>query len=156
VLVAWSELHDSMQYFERWKQYNEEAAQALKAGGREALVSLMRADAGKRIYRVVPVDSQVREKVIQMFASHPLEEYRHGMLEFGSSVPDLIPAFRALDLPVLGLCGSDDPYPDRPEVLAQMKHFREAPAIAGAARFVHWERPHEFNAVVRAFLRQLA
>jgi pimeloyl-ACP methyl ester carboxylesterase len=156
VLVAWSELHDSMQYFERWKQYNEEAARALQAGGREALVSLMRADAGKRIYRVVPVDSPVREKVIQMFASHPLEEYRHGMLEFGSSVPDLIPAFRALDLPVLGLCGSDDPYPDRPEVLAQMKHFREAPAIAGAARFVHWERPHEFNAVVRAFLRQLA
>jgi 3-oxoadipate enol-lactonase len=156
VLVAWSELHDSMQYFERWKQYNEEAAQVIQAGGCEAFLSLLRADAGKRIYRVVPVDSPVREKVIQMFASHPLEEYRHGMLEFGSSVPDLIPAFRALDLPVLGLCGSDDPYPDRPEVLAQMKNFREAPAIAGAARFVHWERPHEFNAVVRAFLRQLA
>jgi 3-oxoadipate enol-lactonase len=155
VLVAWSELHDSMQYFHRWKQYNEEAAQVLESRGREAFVSLLRADAGKRIYRVVPLDSPVREKAIQMFASHPLEEYRRGMLEFGSSVPDLVPAFRALDLPVLGLCGSDDPYPDRPEVLAGMKNFREAPSIAGAGRFVHWERPSEFNAVVRGFLRQL-
>ena len=76
-----------------------------------------------------------------MFASHPIEEYRRGMLEFGSSVPDLVPAFRELDLPVLGLCGADDPYPDKPEVLAGMKGFREAPSIAGAGRFVHWERP---------------
>jgi 3-oxoadipate enol-lactonase len=156
VLVAWSELHDSMQYFHRWKQYNEEAAKVLQSGGREAFVSLLRADGGKRIYRVIPIESPVREKAIQMFASHPLEEYRHGMLEFGSSVPDLVPAFRALDLPVLGLCGCNDPYPDRPEVLAGMKNFREAPSIAGAGRFVHWERPSEFNAVVRAFLRQLA
>ena len=119
-------------------------------------MSLLRADGGKRIYRVLPVESPVREKAIQMLASHPPAEYRHGMLEFGSSVPDLVPAFRALDLPVLGLCGSDDPYPDRPEVLAGMKNFREAPSIAGAGRFVHWERSREFNAVVRAFLRQLA
>jgi pimeloyl-ACP methyl ester carboxylesterase len=101
------------------------------------------------------VDSPVREKVIQMFASHPLEEYRHGMLEFGSSVPDLVPAFRAIELPVLGLCGADDPYPDQPEVLAGMKGFREAPSIAGAGRFVHWEQPRAFNAVVREFLRTL-
>ena len=128
----------------------------LETRGREAFVSLLRADGGKRIYRVIPVDLPVREKAIEMFASHPLEEYRHGMLEFGSSVPDLVPAFRALDLPVLGLCGGNDPYPDQPAVLAGMKNFREAPAIAGAGRFVHWERPDEFNAVVRAFLRQLA
>jgi hypothetical protein len=116
--------------------------------GRDAFVSLLREDAGKRIYRVIPVDSPVREKAIQMFASHPLEEYRHGMLELGSSLPDLVPAFRALDLPVLGLCGSDDPYPDQPEGLAGKKNFREAPSIAGAGRFVHWERPSEFNAIV--------
>ena len=119
-------------------------------------MSLLRADAGKRIYKVIPLDQPVREKAIQMFASHPIEEYRHGMLEFGSSVPDLVPAFRQLDLPVLGLCGGDDPYPDQPEVLAGMKNFREAPAIPGAGRFVHWERPKEFNAVVRAFLRSLS
>jgi 3-oxoadipate enol-lactonase len=156
VLVAWSELHDAMQYFNRWKQYNEEATQVLETRGRDAFVSLLREDGGKRIYRVIPVDSPVREKVIQMFASHPLEEYRHGMLEFGSSVPDLVPALRELDLPVLGLCGGNDPYPDKPEVLAGMKNFREAAPIPGAGRFVHWERPSEFNAVVRAFLQTLA
>jgi pimeloyl-ACP methyl ester carboxylesterase len=86
----------------------------------------------------------------------PLHEYRHGMLEFGSSVPDLVPAFRQLDLPVLGVCGANDPYPDKPEVLAGMKNFREAPSIPGAGRFVHWERPREFNAAVREFLRTLA
>jgi pimeloyl-ACP methyl ester carboxylesterase len=116
---------------------------------------LLREERGKTIYGVIPRDSAVREKVIQMFASHPLEEYRRGMLEFGSSVPDLVPAFRALDLPVLGLCGADDPYPDKPEVLAGMVRFREASSIPGAGRFVHWERPREFNATVREFLRTL-
>ena len=37
-----------------------------------------------------------------------------------------------------------------------MKNFREAPSIAGAGRFVHWERPREFNAAVREFVRTLA
>jgi pimeloyl-ACP methyl ester carboxylesterase len=156
VLAAWSEMHDAMQYFQRWEKYNQRAADVLESRGRDALISLLREEGGKTIYRVIPVDSPLREKVIQMFASHPLEEYRHGMLEFGSSVPDLVPAFRRLDIPVLGVCGADDPYPDRPEVLAGMKHFREAPSIPGAARFVHWERPREFNAVVREFLRTLA
>jgi 3-oxoadipate enol-lactonase len=156
VLVAWSELHDSMQYFQRWKSYNEEATRIIETGGRQAFVSLLRRDAGKRIYRVIPLEDPVREKAIQMFASHPLEEFRHGMLELGSSVPDLVPQFRSLDLPVLGLCGSNDPYPDQPEVLAGMRNFREAPSIEGAGRFVHWERPAEFNAVVRGFLQQLA
>jgi 3-oxoadipate enol-lactonase len=156
ILVAWSELHDAMQYFERWRRYNEEATRVLETRGRDAFISLLRADAGKRIYKVIPVDSPIREKSIQLFASHPIEEYRRGMLEFGSSVPDLVPEFRRLELPVLGLCGADDPYPDRPEVLAGMKNFREAPAIPGAGRFVHWERPAEFNAVVRDFLRSLS
>ena len=36
-----------------------------------------------------------------------------------------------------------------------MTRFREAPQIAGAGRFAHWEKPDEFNAIVRAFLRTL-
>jgi 3-oxoadipate enol-lactonase len=156
VLAAWSELHDAWQYFERWERYNLRAAQVLEKEGRDALVSLLRAEGGKTIYGVIPLDSPIREKVIRMFASHPLEEYRRGMLELGSSVPDLVPAFRDLELPVLGICGADDPYPDQPEVLAGMKRFREAPPIAGAGRFVHWERPAELNAAVREFLQTLA
>lgn len=155
VLGAWSEMHDALQYFERWSKYSEQAATVLERQGREALVALLREQGGRTIYKVIPVDSPVREKVIQMFASHPLAEYRRGMLEFGLSVPNLVPAFRALDLPVLGLCGADDPYPDQPQVLAGMKHFREAPMIEGAARFVNWEKPAAFNAAVRDFISAL-
>jgi 3-oxoadipate enol-lactonase len=156
VLAAWSEMHDAWQYFERWEKYNRRAAEVLETGGRDALISLLRAEGGKTIYRVIPIDSPVREKAVEMFASHPLDEYRRGMLEFGSSVPDLVPAFRALGVPVLGLCGANDPYPDQPDVLAGMTRFREAAPIAGAGRFVHWEKPHEFNAAVREFIRSLA
>jgi pimeloyl-ACP methyl ester carboxylesterase len=155
VLGAWSEMHDAFQYFERWERYSKQAAQVLEQQGRDALVALLREQGGKSIYKVIPVDSAVREKVIQMFAGHPLGEYQRGMLEFGMSVPDLVPAFKKLDLPVLGVCGDQDPYPDQPEVLRGMTGFREAPRIPGAARFVHWEKPAEFNAALRAFLRSL-
>jgi pimeloyl-ACP methyl ester carboxylesterase len=155
VLGAWSELHDAFQYFERWEQYSLRAAQVLEREGREAFIELLRREGGTTLYKVIPIDSPVREKVIQMFASHPLGEYRRGMLEFGLSVPNLIPQFKTLDIPVLGLCGADDPYPDQPEVLAGMVNFREAERIAGAARFVNWEKPAAFNAAIRAFLQSL-
>ena len=156
VLGAWSEMHDAFQYFERWERYAAEAAEVLEHQGRDALVELLRKDGGKRIFKVIPVDSPVREKVIQMFAGHPLGEYQHGMLEFGMSVPNLVADFKKLDIPVLGVCGDRDPYPDQPEVLRGMAHFREAPQIPGAARFVNWEKPAEFNAAVRAFLQTLS
>ena len=69
VLAAWSEMHDAMQYFQRWEKYNERAADVLETRGRDALISLLRDEGGKTIYRVIPVDSPLREKVIQMFAS---------------------------------------------------------------------------------------
>jgi 3-oxoadipate enol-lactonase len=155
ILVAWSEMHDALHYFERWERYTWQAATVLETQGRDALISLLREEGGKTIYKVIPVNSPVRERVIQMFASHPLGEYQRGMLEFGLSVPDLVPIFRGLDIPVLGLCGSDDPYPDQPQELSGMKRFREAPQIQGAGRFVHWEKPAEFNAAVRKFIETL-
>jgi pimeloyl-ACP methyl ester carboxylesterase len=155
VLGAWSEMHDAFQYFERWERYSQRAAAVLEREGREGLMALLREHGGKTIYGVIPVDSPVREQVIQMFAGHPLGEYQRGMLEFGLSVPDLVPEFRKLDIPVLGVCGDKDPYPDQPEVLRGMRRFREAPLIPGAGRFVNWEKPAEFNAVVRDFLRTL-
>jgi len=155
VLGAWSELHDAFQYFERWEQYSLRAAHVLEREGRAAFINLLLEQGGKTIYKVIPVDSPVREKVIQMFGSHPLGEYQRGMLEFGLSVPDLIPEFKKLDIPVLGICGANDPYPDQPEVLRGMAHFREAAQIAGAGRFVNWEKPTEFNAAIRPFLQSL-
>lgn len=155
VLGAWSELHDALQYFDRWAKYSERAAAIIEKQGREALIAYLREHGGKTIYKVIPVNSPVREQVIQMFAGHPPAEYQRGMLEFGLSIPDLVPAFRELNLPVLGLCGTNDPYPDRPEVLAGMQRFREAPMIADAGRFVHWEKPAAFNAAVRGFISEL-
>jgi 3-oxoadipate enol-lactonase len=155
VLGAWSELHDALQYFHRWAGYNARSAAVLKKEGRDALVELLRREGGKSLYMVIPLESPVREKVIQMMAAHPLGEYQRGMLEFGLSVPDLVPAFRELDLPVLGICGARDPYPDQPEVLHCMKKFREAPRIPGAGRFAHWEEPAGFNAAVKAFIQSL-
>ena len=155
VLGAWSELHDAFQYFARWEQYSLRAAQVLEREGRAAFIDLLRREGGKTLYKVIPVDSPVREQVIQMFAAHPLGEYQRGMLEFGLSVPNLVPEFKKLDIPVLGVCGADDPYPDQPEVLRGMVNFREAPPIAGAARFVNWEKPAAFNAAIRAFLQSL-
>ncbi len=152
VLVAWSELHDAMKYFERWAGYSQVVARILETEGREALVRHLMAEGGKTIYKVIPVVSPVREACVRMFASHPAEEYRRGMLEFATSVPDLVPALRKVTVPALGICGALDPYPDQPEVLAGMPDFREAPMIAGAGRFVHWEKPAEFNRAVLEFL----
>jgi 3-oxoadipate enol-lactonase len=155
VLGAWSEMHDAHQYFERWERYSAQAGAILENEGRDGLVTFLREHGGKSIYRVIPVNSPVREKVIQMFASHPLDQYKRGMLEFGLSVPNLVPDFRKLDLPVLGLCGDKDPYPDQPEILRGMARFNEAPLISDAGRFVNWEKPIEFNAAVRSFLQSL-
>jgi len=78
------------------------------------------------------------------------------MLEFATSVPPLVEPFRRLTIPVLGVCGDGDPFPDRPEVLAGMQNFREAPPVAGAGRFIQWEKPAEFNALLRAFFAECA
>lgn len=153
VIVAWSEMHNAPLYFGRWETYSEKVAQVLEREGREALIEFLRREGGKTIYRVIPVDSPVREQCIRMFAAHPLEQYRRGMLEFARSVPNLVPQFRQVKVPVLGVCGANDPYPDQPEVLAGMANFAETKPIAGAGRFVRWERPAEFNRLVRDFLR---
>jgi pimeloyl-ACP methyl ester carboxylesterase len=87
-------------------------------------------------------------------ASHPAEEYRRGMLEMAASVPRLIAHFSRLDIPVLGVCGADDPFPDEPQQLAAMKTFREAAPIPGGGRFVHWQQPQAFNRLLRDFIEE--
>lgn len=157
LIAAWSELHDARSYLTRWEQSGVRAAEALEQGGRDALLSLLRAEGGASMFRVIPPPgSPLREKVIRLLASHPADEYRRGMLEMASSVPELIPRFRTLDIPVLGVCGSEDPFPDQPEQLAGMKSFREAPPIPGGGRFVHWEQPQAFNRLLRQFIEQEA
>ena len=155
VMVAWSELHDAPGYLDRWMAANGEVVRVLREGGRDALVEYLRREAGRSLYFVIPLDSPIREPCIRMFAAHPIEEYERGMLEFAKSVPDLVTPFAGLDIPVIGICGSEDPFPDRPETLAGMASFRELPPVAGASRFVQWERPRAFNAALHDFLATL-
>ena len=68
-------------------------------------------------YYVIPTASPIREACVRMFGGQPIELYRRGMLEFARSVPDLVPRFKQLTLPVLGVCGALDPFPDQPEAL---------------------------------------
>ena len=152
ILVAWSELHDARLYFDRWVKANEQVVRILENDGREALVEFLRREGGRSLYMVIPLNSPIRERCIQMFASHPVAEYKRGMLEFATSVPDLIEPFSAVAVPVLGVCGELDPYPDKPALLSGMPNFHEVPPIPGAGRFVQWEKPAEFNAILRDFL----
>ena len=152
VMVAWSELHEAGKYFDRWAAANREVVRILKEQGRDALIDYLRREAGRSLYTVIPLDSPIREPCIQMFARHPAEEYERGMLEFAVSVPSLVEPFTRLDTPVWGVCGSLDPFPDQPDTLADMAGFRELPPIAGASRFVQWEKPDAFNAILREFL----
>jgi 3-oxoadipate enol-lactonase len=156
VIAAWSELHAAREYLTRWEESGVRAAEVLETKGRDALVALLREEGGKTMFRVIPPEgSPLRERAIRLLASHPAEQYRRGMLEMASSVPVLIPRLSALDIPVLGVCGTEDPFTDEPERLAAMKSFREAPPIEGGGRFLHWEQPEAFNRLVRQFLEEL-
>ncbi len=153
-MVAWSELHEAGQYFERWAKASDTVVKILETKGRDALIDYLMVEGGRSLYMVIPTDSPIREKCVRLFGAHPVEEYRRGMLEFATSVPDLIPAFRRLTMPVLGVCGELDPFPDKPEVLAGMTGFREAPRIPGACRFIQWEKPAAFNPLLRGFVER--
>ena len=152
IMVAWSELHDARHYFDRRLQASELVVNIIKNEGREGLIKYLRKEGGRSLYMVIPLKSPIREECIQMFASHPLEEYERGMLEFATSVPDLTERFSKLQVPVLGICGELDPFPDNPAILKNMPNFREARPIAGAGRFVQWEKSEEFNYLVREFI----
>ena len=152
MLVAWSELHDAPKYLDRWELASRRVVAILERDGRKALIDFLRREGGRSLYYVIPLDSPIREACVRMFASHPLEHYRSGMLEFARSVPDLVTPFRGLTIPVRGICGANDPFPDEPAVLDGMPYFHELPSIPGAGRFVHWEQPARFNSLLTEFL----
>jgi pimeloyl-ACP methyl ester carboxylesterase len=124
----------------------------VRDGGPQALIDHVERKRD-RFLPILPKDDAVRARVMRMMASHPAEHYLKAA-EFYTSMPDLVPALRAARCPVLGICGEDDPSPDRPELVGEAANFREE-WIAGARRFSMLERPEEFNAVLRKFLRSL-
>lgn len=145
-LIAWGELYEARDYLARWEIAGREAADAVDAGGRDGLVELLRRDGGSRLFKVIPPEGHpFRERAIQLLANHPADEYRRGMLEMAASVPDLIPRLAQLDLPVMGINGTADPFIEDPARMAAVRGFRQVAPIDGGGRFAHWEYPAVFN-----------
>ncbi|MDE0254174.1 MAG: alpha/beta hydrolase, partial [Rhodospirillaceae bacterium] len=144
--IAWGELYEARSYLERWQVAGRAAADALEAGGRDGLVAFLREHGGTRYFKVIPpAGHPFREPVIQLLANHPVAEYRTGMLEMAASVPDVIPRLEKLDVPVMGINGTADPFIEDPARLAGVRSFRQVEPVEGAGRFLHWECPDIFN-----------
>ncbi len=97
-----------------------------------------------------PDKPQVRRKLAELFASHAPEHYAQSA-EFYTSMPNLCAQMHQVKCPVLGICGTDDPSPDKPELMAGVANFRQA-WIKGARRFTMMEYPQEFNRILDEFL----
>ena len=151
VMESWLEIQgpDYPSGINIWPQKTPMLIRVYQKEGREGFVNYLLRE-GKNVFQVVPSDTKIKEKFARMFANRPAEAYDK-MNEFGSSVPNLIGQFHQVKVPVLGICGQNDPYPDRPELLNDMPNFREV-FVPNAERFVHWEQPKEFNKILHEFL----
>ena len=107
-----------------------------------------------KLLPIFPVDKPVvRRKLVELFASHQPAHYVQSA-EFYTSMPNLCAQMHQVKCPVLGICGTDDPSPDRPELMQGVANFRQE-WIEGARRFTMMEYPQEFNSIVDAFLARL-
>ena len=147
-----SELYEARSYLERWQVAGRAAADVLEAGGRDGLVAFLREHGGTKFFKVIPpAGHPFREPVIQLLANHPVAEYRTGMQEMAASVPNVIPRLETLDIPVMGINGTADPFIEDPARLAGVRNFRQVEPVEGAGRFLHWECPDIFNARLTDF-----
>jgi pimeloyl-ACP methyl ester carboxylesterase len=103
-------------------------------------------------FPIFPLEAEGRKRMVEMVSSHPAGHFLQAV-EHYASLPNLVPELGRIEAPLLGICGSDDPSPDRPELLAHLPNFRQA-WIEGARRFTLMERPDDFNQLVRGFLDQ--
>jgi pimeloyl-ACP methyl ester carboxylesterase len=88
-----------------------------------------------------------------MFADHPAGRYVHAA-EYYTSLPNLVAELPRVTCPILGICGLDDPSPDRPELVSGMRNFHQE-WIPGARRFTLMEEPARFNGFLFDFLDAL-
>jgi 3-oxoadipate enol-lactonase len=103
----------------------------------------------EKIFPIFPKDPVVRRKLIDIFASHQPGHYAESG-EYYTSLPNLVPAVSRIRCPILGICGGDDPSPDRPELLSNISTFK-----GGVDCFTMMEAPDWFNAILEAFLAEL-
>lgn len=60
-------------------------------------------------------------------------------------MPNVIPRLEKLDIPVMGINGTADPFIEDPARLAGVRNFRQVEPVEGGGRFLHWEYPEIFN-----------
>jgi pimeloyl-ACP methyl ester carboxylesterase len=123
--------------------------EVMRDQGPQGLIELFRKE-GDALLPILPTNPEVRERVMRMIASHAPEHYIKAA-EFYTSMPNLVPRLKEITCPILGICGSDDPSPDNPELLAGAKNFEQI-WIPGARRFSMLEAPVAFNAALDRFL----
>lgn len=121
--------------------------------GRMALEQYL-LDNYQTIMPIFPFDKpEVTRRLVEIFSCHqPAHYLKTG--EFYTSIPYLVPKLKEVKCPVLGICGDQDPSPDRPELLSEMPNFSQA-WILGARRFTMMEYPDQFNSVLSKFLTEI-
>lgn len=152
VMVAWSELEGTRDYIEHFERQSGKVVDVLKTQGKEGLVRYILQE-GNKISPVLPHEPRLREMYARMFATRPVESYDKRM-ELVTSVPNLIRRFHEIKIPVLGIDGERDPFPSHPELLKHAASFQEI-LVPDTDRFVHWERPEQFNDIVSKFLSKV-
>lgn len=160
VLCSWYELDGFPRLEQRRKAHSMSFAElhltlldVLQRQGRIGLEQYMEEN-HKWLFPIFPPDNpEVRAELIRIFACHQPSHYAQSG-EFYTSMPHLTSEVGKLTCPILGICGSDDPSPDRPELLAHAQNFRQE-WIAGARRFTMMENPSAFNETLLRFLRSL-
>ena len=159
VLAAWYEL-DGYPLLERRRQAHRMSFADLHLKmfeirrdlGEKGLLEFIEREM-ETLFPIFPKDPALRSRMARMVASHPERHYVQA-LEHLTSVPNLVPDMDRIHCPMLGVCGIDDPSPDKPELLAHLPNFSQA-WIEGARRFTVMEQPEEFNRIASSFLATL-
>lgn len=118
--------------------------------GRDGLETFIEENHASVLPILPPDKPAIRQQLVRIFAGHAAEHYVQSG-EYYTSIPFLREEVRRITCPILGICGTDDPSPDRPELLADLPNFRQE-WIPGARRFSMMEYPELFNEVLETFL----
>lgn len=124
----------------------------LQEKGRPALEEFLE-ESRDSMFPIFPKDAAARRKVVRMFASHAPGHYLKSA-EYYTSLPNLVPQMSQIKCPILGICGTEDPSPDDPRMLAHVPSYKQA-WIEGCRRFAMVEDPKAFNEVLEGFLAGL-
>jgi 3-oxoadipate enol-lactonase len=160
VLCSWYELDGFPLLEERRKAHQMSFAdlhlkmrEVLIARGRDGLEAFLEENYATLMPIFPPDKPEVRRKLVELFASHAPDHYVQSG-EFYTSMPNIRAEMHKVKCPLLGICGTDDPSPDKPELMRDVPQFRQE-WIKGARRFTMMEYPAEFNGVLDRFLDSL-